>query len=373
MRVGTMTAILLVAAAAIVPALAKKDKKAETPATTSASSAEMGASDASPAAIVGGETITMADVDRAAANQLTKIRQQEYDVRKNILQQLVNEKLIAQEAKARGVTPEELVKQEIDAKAPAATDEEAQQYYDRMKGRMAGKTFEEVKPELLKNLTTQKQVERRTQFTNELTAKASVKTLLDPPRSTVNFQKDIPSIGPADAPIQIVEWSDYQCPFCKRAHPTVEQVLTEYKDKVRFTYVDYPLSFHKQAWPASVAVHCAAEQNKFWEYHKNLMEVNGDLSAADLNKRATDLGLNAGAFGTCLDSKKYDTRIQTSFNDGAALGVTGTPAFFINGRMLVGAQPIEAFRDVINDELTRMGIAKPASVASAGAAASGTK
>jgi protein-disulfide isomerase len=368
-----MTAILLVAAATVVPALAKKDKKAEAPATTSASaSMDAAASDASPAAIVGGETITMGDLDRAAANQLTKIRQQEYDTRKNVLQQLINEKLIAQEAAARNVSSEELVKQEVDAKAPAATDAEAQQYYDRMKGRMAGKTFEEVKGELVKNLTMQKQVERRTQFTNELAAKANVKTLLDPPRSTITVQKEIPSIGPADAPIQIVEWSDYQCPFCKRAHPTVEQVLTEYKDKVRFTYVDYPLSFHKQAWPASVAVHCASDQNKYWEYHKNLMEVQGDLSAADLNKRATDLGLDAAAFGTCLDSKKFDTRIQTSFNDGASLGVTGTPAFFINGRMLVGAQPIEAFRDVINDELTRKGIAKPASVASTSAPA-GTK
>ena len=372
MRVGTMTAILLVAAAAIVPALAKKEKKAETPATTSASaSADADASDATPAAIVGGETITMADVDKAAANQLTKIRQQEYDVRKSVLQQLVNEKLIQQEAAARKVSPEELVKQEVEAKAPAATDADAQAYYDRMKGRMGGKSFEEVKGDLLKNLTMQKQAERNTQFVNELASKASVKTLLDPPRATVAVQKEIPAIGPADAPIQIVEWSDYQCPFCKRAHPTVEQVLNEYKDKVRFTYVDYPLSFHKQAWPASVAAHCASDQNKFWEYHKNLMEVQGDLSATDLNKRATDIGLDATKFGTCLDSKKYDTRIQTSFNDGAALGVTGTPAFFINGRMLVGAQPIEAFRDVINDELSRKGIAKPASVASA--ASSGTK
>jgi protein-disulfide isomerase len=100
--------------------------------------------------------------------------------------------------------------------------------------------------------------------------------------------------------------------------------------------------------------------------HKNLMEAQGDLSPADLQKRATDLGLKSDAFNACLDSKKFDTRIQNSFNDGMALGVTGTPAFFINGRMLVGAQPIEAFRDVINDELSRKGLAKPAAVAANG-------
>jgi protein-disulfide isomerase len=359
-----MTAIFLVGATAFVPALAKKEKKSEAPVTT-ASATQSADADAT-VATVAGVPITMAELDRIVASQLTKVRQQEYDIRKSGLQQLVNDKLIAQEAAARKVTTEELVKQEIDAKAPVATDEEAQQYYDRMKGRMAGKTFEEVKPELVKNLTMQKQMERRKQFVDELSAKSDVKLLLDPPRATVNVQKEIPAIGPADAPVLIVEWSDYQCPFCKRAHPTVEQVLTEYKDKVRFVYADYPLSFHKQAWPASVAVHCAGDQNKFWEYHKNLMEVNGDLSAADLNKRATDLGLDAAAFGTCLDSKKFDKRIQTSFDDGMALGVTGTPAFFINGRMLVGAQPIDAFRDVINDELSRKGVAKPASVAAAG-------
>ena len=366
MKVGKVTAFLLVASVAFAPVFAKKDKKADTPATTSASaSADSGEGDSTPAATVGSETITMGDVDRAAASQLTKIRQQEYDVRKQILQQLVNDKLVAAEAAARKVTPEELLKQEVDSKAPTVTDDEAQQYYDRMKGRMAGKTFDEVKPDIVKNLGMQKQLERRTQFVNELAAKSNVRVLLDPPRATVTWQKDLVALGPADAPVTIVEWSDYQCPFCKRAHPTVEQLLTEYKDKVRFVYADYPLSFHKQAWPASVAAHCAADQGKFWEMHKNLMEAQGDLSPADLAKRATDIGLNAETFGTCLDSKKFDTRIQNSFNDGMALGVTGTPAFFINGRMLVGAQPIEAFRDVINDELQRKGIAKPTSVASA--------
>jgi len=367
MRVGKLSAFVLVVAVAFVPALAKKDKKAEAPSSTSTSAqAAADEDDSTPAATVGSSTITMGDVDRAAASQLTKIRQQEYDVRRQVLQQLVNDKLVAEEAAARKVTPEELLKQEVDSKSPTVTDEEAQQYYDRMKGRMAGKSFDEVKADIVKNLGMQKQLERRTQFVNELAAKNNVRVLLDPPRATVTVQKATPAIGPADAPVTIVEWSDYQCPFCKRAHPTVEQLLTEYKDKVRFVYADYPLSFHKQAWPASVAAHCAEDQGKFWEMHKNLMEAQGDLSPADLSKRATDVGLKADAFGTCLDSKKFDERIQASFNDGMALGVTGTPAFFINGRMLVGAQPIEAFRDVINDELARKGVAKPATVASSG-------
>jgi len=165
--------------------------------------------------------------------------------------------------------------------------------------------------------------------------------------------------GPADAPVTIVEWSDYQCPFCKRAFPTVEQVLAEYKGKVRYSHLDYPLPFHQQAMPAALAVHCAGDQGKFWEYNNNLYSGTGDLSAADLTKRAADLGLEPAAFEACTTSKKYESLIKSNFDDGGALGVTGTPAFFINGRMLVGAQPIEQFRAIINDELTRKGVAVP--------------
>jgi protein-disulfide isomerase len=166
-------------------------------------------------------------------------------------------------------------------------------------------------------------------------------------------------LGPVDAPITIVEWSDYQCPFCKRAHPTVEQVLKEYKDQVRFIYLDYPLPFHQMAMPASIAVHCAEDQGKFWEYHKNLFEAAGDLSGADLAKRATDLGLDSAKFQACTDGKQHQDLIKNNTDDGASLGVTGTPAFFINGRMLVGAQPIEQFRELINDELSRKGLPVP--------------
>jgi protein-disulfide isomerase len=124
-------------------------------------------------------------------------------------------------------------------------------------------------------------------------------------------------------------------------------------------YLDYPLPFHQMAMPASEAVHCAEDQGKFWEYHKNLFEVAGDLSSADLTKRATDLGLDGAKFQACADAKKHDDLIKSNFDDGASLGVTGTPAFFINGRMLVGAQPIEQFREVINDELSRKGLPVP--------------
>ncbi len=361
MRFSKTTAILLVTVAVTAVAFAKKDKAKEN--APSASAATAGSSDIRPAATVAGTPITMDEVDRAAASQLSKIRQQEFQVRADVLSGLIQQKLVANEAAARNVSEAELLQTEIDAKTTAPTSEEISQYYEKMKARMGGKTLDEVKGDVEKQLTMMKANERRGQFLTELSAKSEVKVLLEPPRAVVNVPAGIPSIGPADAPITIVEWSDYQCPFCKRVHPVVEQVLTEYKDKVRFFFRDYPLPFHKQAMPASEAVHCARDQGKYWEYHRSLFEINGDLGDADLHKRATDLGLDGAAFKACFDSKKHEGLINTAYSDGAALGVTGTPAFFINGRMLVGAQPIEQFRDIINDELSRKGLTAPKAIA----------
>jgi protein-disulfide isomerase len=356
------TAILLLTAAIAAPAFAKKDKPNTDPApaasaTTASAAPAPGGSNV--AATVSGSPITMDELDRAAANQLTKIRQQEFQVRSDVLSGLVQQKLVAKEAAARKVSEDDLMKTEVDNKVVAPTQDEISQFYDKMKSRMGGKTLDEVKGDIEKSLKQQKANDRRGQFLNELSAKNDVKIMLDPPRSTITLRPTAPAMGPANAPITIVEWSDYQCPFCKRAHPTIEQVMNEYKDKVRFVYLDYPLPFHQMAMPASEAVHCAEDQGKFWEYHKNLFEVAGDLSSADLTKRATDLGLDGAKFQACADAKKHDDLIKSNFDDGASLGVTGTPAFFINGRMLVGAQPIEQFREVINDELSRKGLPVP--------------
>jgi protein-disulfide isomerase len=348
------TAILLLTAAVTFPAFAKKDKSNAAANTSSATTAAAG--DTATAATVGGTVITMQQLDKASANQLGKIRQQEYDVRAEVLTGMIQGQLIELEAAARKVSETELVETEINAKAAKPSEQEITNYYEQMKSRMGGKTLEEVKGDISKMLSQQKINERKGQYLTELSNKYEVKMLLDPPRSTITLRPNVPTMGPADAPITIVEWSDYQCPFCKRAFPTVEQVLNEYKDKVRYIHLDYPLPFHQQAMPAALAVHCAEDQGKFWEYNNNLYSAPGDLSKTDLAKRATDLGLDSAAFEACTSSNKHETLIKTNYDDGFALGVTGTPAFFINGRMLVGAQPIDQFRTIINDELSRKGV-----------------
>lgn len=354
MKATPIFAAIVLAAVAAVPANAKKDKTKEAAPQARAQAAS------DVVATIGSEPITQTELDKAAANQLAKLRQQEFDIKENVLDGMIQQKLLDKEAAARNIAVTDLLKTEVEDKITDPTKDEIQNFYDKNKARIGNRTLEDATADIDRALRAQKQAERRQALLKDLYAKADVKVFLDPPRADIKFPADAPALGPAGAPVTMVEYSDFQCPFCRRAYPTVEQIKQEYGDKVRFVYRDYPLAMHKQAFPASVASRCAGDQGKYWEYFKNLMTVNGDLGADDLKKRATDLGLDAAAFGACLDSKRHDVTIQASFDEGAGYGVTGTPAFFVNGRMLVGAQPFDAFKNVIEDELSRAKQAKPA-------------
>jgi protein-disulfide isomerase len=160
-----------------------------------------------------------------------------------------------------------------------------------------------------------------------------------------------PAKGPSSAPIELIEFSDFQCPFCQRANPTVEQVLSTYGDKIHFVYRHFPLPSHPNARPAAEAAQCAAEQGKFWAFHDRLFANPSRLTDADLKQQAADVGVEAAKFNACVDSHKYSAVVDTDLRDGEAAGVNGTPAFFINGRILSGAQPFSEFKRIIDEEL----------------------
>jgi len=164
---------------------------------------------------------------------------------------------------------------------------------------------------------------------------------------------DDPVKGPSDAKVTIVEFSEFQCPFCARVQPTVNQILEEYGDDVRIVYRDFPLSFHQYAQKAAEAAECADDQGKFWEYHDKLFENQQALDTSNLKQYAKDLGLDSAQFDSCLDSGKYELEVKKDFQDGQSYGVSGTPTFFINGIKVVGAQPFSTFKQVIDSELTK--------------------
>ena len=163
---------------------------------------------------------------------------------------------------------------------------------------------------------------------------------------------DDPSVGPADAPIVIVEFSDFQCPYCGQAYPVIKQVLRDYGDRVRLIYRDFPLTdTHPRALPVAIAANCAFEQGKFWEMHDKIFENQAELEETDLKRYAIQIGLNGVQFGSCLGSDKYLKEIEDDFNAGVDAGVEATPTFFINGTLLRGALPYEAFQQIIVSEL----------------------
>jgi protein-disulfide isomerase len=179
------------------------------------------------------------------------------------------------------------------------------------------------------------------------------KSYLEPLRSQLSVN-GFPSRGPAAAPVTIVEFSDFECPYCGGLFPTLKQVEKNYPQQVRIVYRQFPLTnIHPHAQKAAEASLCANDQQKFWEFHDSMFSNQSELSVADLKQRAVDLKLNTQAFNQCLDSGKHATAIQADIQEGARNGVSGTPALFINGRLLSGNQPYAEIKNVIEDELQR--------------------
>lgn len=170
-------------------------------------------------------------------------------------------------------------------------------------------------------------------------------------------------IGDKDAPIVMIEFSDFQCPFCRSFwRDTLPLIKSEYIDtgKVRFVYRDFPLSFHPGAMPAAQAAECAEDQGKYWEMHDKIFSEQEKLgsgtvqfSTDDLKNWAGQIGLAQNKFDSCLDSQKYANEVANDQNDGQSAGVSGTPGFFINGKPIIGAQPFSVFKAIIEEELIR--------------------
>jgi protein-disulfide isomerase len=181
-------------------------------------------------------------------------------------------------------------------------------------------------------------------------------SVADEPQQVTRYDvpiDDDPIRGPEDAPITIIEFSDYECPYCRKWHAEVYgRLFEDYPDQVRMVYRDFPLfSIHPNAMPAAEAANCAYEQGSFWEFHDKLFGMELALSAEAYRQYAQDLGLDVDAFNECVETRRYQDEVQADYAYASELGVRSTPTFFINGIALVGAQPYEVFQQVIDKEL----------------------
>ncbi len=302
---------------------------------------------------INGDTISLQDLKQASGEQLAMLEDQAYRLKQQKLEQMIGDRLLAREASRRKISVESLIQAEITSQA-AVTAEEIHNVYELNKNQLQ-KPEPDVTDQIRTYLRDQKIAVRRGEFVKSLQAQAKVSIYLDPPAP---FRSDVgaegPSRGAADAPVTIVEFEDFQCPFCKKAQGTLEQVLLRYKDKVRVVHRDFPLQpLHPASQKAHEAARCAEEQGKFWEYRELLYKNTPAAGPEQLNDYASKVGVDVAVFKQCLDSGKFKMLVQKDETEGDRLGVTGTPAFFINGRLLSGAQPENEFARVIDEELNK--------------------
>jgi protein-disulfide isomerase len=306
-------------------------------------------------AVVNGKEITEQELLERVRGEVLKLEAQMYQVRRNGTEELVSEYLLEQAAQARGLTGEQLLQQEVDAKVSEVTDKEVDDFYAANQARIR-KPLDEVRPQIRTYLQQNKLTEARRIYLKGLRDKAQVKVYLTPPIVEVSAE-DAPVKGPVDAPITIVEFSDFQCSYCRRVLHVLDQLLERYPDKVKLAFRDFPIvNIHPHAQKAAEAAHCAAEQGKFWEFHDLLFEKQEAIATTNFADHAKALGLEITTFQACLDSRKHQEKVERNYAAGVKAGVSGTPAFFINGRPLSGAQPFEAFKAVIDEELERLGL-----------------
>lgn len=308
-----------------------------------------------PAAVVNGRAISQAELEAKAQARLVPLQTQEYTLKRQALEDAIDQILLEQEAARRAVTVGKLVQSEIDLKVKPVTAEQAWAIYESNKDRYNGKAEAEALAQAEISLRQIRISLRRSEFLKQLRDQAAVSIFLDAPRQNVRSD-DTRAKGPRNAPVTIVEFAEFQCPFCARSAEIVKQLQEKYGDKLRLVFRDFPLvGFHQYASKAAEAGSCANEQGKFWEMYDKLFANQSNLKVPALEQYAAELKLDTARFNQCLDSGKYANTWQRDSDEGSQYGVTGTPTFFVNGRMMVGNLPLEKFTQVIDEELQRAG------------------
>lgn len=351
--------LLLPLAALLLPISGCQNGASDTAGAGSPAAATVVASKDEPEvlATVGEEEIRMSDLPAAALERLSNLettyRQQRYDLLNAALNEEIGERLMRAEAEARGVSVAELRETETSTLLDP-TDAEVEAWYAENRARLQGRSLDQLREQIREFLRQSQAEGQAAELDRRLREKYEVDVHLDPHR--IRFDNEgHPMLGAAAASVTLVEFSDFECPFCSRFFPTLKRIEDEYGDRVNIVYRQFPIpSLHPAAFKAAEASLCAHAQDRFWAYHDLLFQEQDALTVRDLKEKAGRLGLDQAEFDRCLDTGRYTEQVQNDIAAGRAAGVTGTPALFVNGiRIPGGAVAFDSVANVLDAELAR--------------------
>ncbi len=297
-------------------------------------------------AVVGGVTLTMSDIEQQESSKLLQARYDFYQAENKALEDLIDKTLLEQKAKSEGLTVEQLVERDISSKVKDPTEDQMRVYYE---GVETDQPYETVRGKILEKIRQLRISKGRAAYIQMLRAQSNVYVTLAPPTTSVDLG-NANLLGPKDAPVVLIEFADYECPYCQKVAPDIKKLQDEYGVSLAVAYKDFPLPMHSHAEKAAEAVRCAGKQGKFWELHDELFSSK-ELSVDQLKSQAHGLKLDSGAFDKCLDAGEAAAAVQQDREQGLHLGLTGTPSFFVNGHFLSGALDYKALRGVIDQQL----------------------
>jgi len=302
------------------------------------------------AAEVGGQKMTMAELDEASKSDLMPLASQIYAIKKRKLDEIIENTLIELGAKDQKKSVEDFKKELNNSSASSVSDDAIEVYYDANQAKFQGKPLAEVKEQIRQMLVQTKSAKEKAKVMDEIKQKHPVEIFLEEPKVEINIS-GAPFRGPENAKVTVVEFSDFECPFCAKFKDTIDQLNKEYPSEVKHVFRNNPLPFHKSARPAAKAGICSHKQGKFWAMRDQLFSNQKSMDDASIQKYAETVGLKMDAFNACMKDPQLDKQIDDDIAYAQSVGARGTPTSFINGTLFSGAQPYPALKQVVDQKL----------------------
>jgi protein-disulfide isomerase len=295
---------------------------------------------------VSGADLTLGDLKQDEGGKLLQAEYQYYLSERKVLEELIDNRLLANEARRLGISLDQLLDTEVYKGVKDPTEDQLKVYYE---GLDTADAYETVRDDILQHIRELRRTKARAAYVERLRSEAKINIMLMPPTAHVDVSKAY-ARGSENAPVVLVEFADYQCPYCQKVTPQIQQLKKEFGDNLTVVFKDFPLPMHHGSEKAAEASRCAGEQGKFWEYH-DVLFYSRQVEVDALKEHARVLKLDGDRFDTCLDSGAEAGAVKKDLEEAKSLGLTGTPSFFVNGHFFSGVVDYAALKDIVNQQL----------------------